>query len=126
MAENICLMLTETESTTVLMRALSLAAAAVDLHKRTVLYVAGHWAGLAQSGQLERRDRELRLKGVYQEAPLVDLVRHFQNAGGQVWVSAFDAQQMNLDARSLITGAYVVDERTLLNFVTQETVVLNF
>ncbi len=38
----------------------------------------------------------------------------------------FDAQQMNLDACSLITGAYVVDERTLLNFVTQDTVVLNF
>jgi hypothetical protein len=124
MAENICLMLTEAESTNALIRVLSLAAAAVDLHKRTVLYVAGQWAPLAQAGQLERRDREL--KGFYKGTPLVDLFRHFQNAGGQVWVSAFTAQHMNLNTSPLIAGAYVVDERTLLDFVTQETAVLNF
>ena len=126
MAENICLMLSETDTTNVLFRVLSLAATAVDLHKRTVLYVGGQWAGLAQQGQLERRDRELQLKGFYKGTPLVDLFRHFQNAGGQLWVSAFDAQRMNLNTHPLIAGAYVVDESTLLDFVTQETVVLNF
>jgi hypothetical protein len=126
MAENICLMLSETDSTRVLFRVLSLAAAAVDLRKRTVLYVAGQWASLAQPGQLERYDRELQLKGFPTESHLVDLFRHFQNAGGQVWVAAFNAQQMNLNTHPFIAGAYVVDERTLLDFVTQETVVLNF
>ncbi len=105
---------------------LSLATAAVDLHKRTVLYVGGGWATLAQQGQLERRDRELQLKGFHLGTPLVDLFRHFQNAGGQVWVSALDAPRRDLDNHPLIAGAYVVDERTLLDFVTQETVVLNF
>ena len=119
-------MLTETESTNVLIRVLSLAAAAVDLHKRTVLYVGGPWAELAQLGQLERRDRELQLKGFHLGTPLVDSFRHFQNAGGQLWVSALDAQRMDLNKHPLIAGAYVVDERALLNFVTQETVVLNF
>ena len=126
MAENICLMLSEAESTTVLIRVLSLATAAVDLHKRTVLYVGGGWAALAQQGQLERRDRQLQLKGFHIGTPLVDLFHHFQNAGGQLWVSAFEAQRMNLNTHPLIAGAYVVDERTLLDFVTQETVVLNF
>ena len=126
MAENICLMLTETQSTTVLIRVLSLAAAAVDLRKRTILYVGGAWWGLAQQGQLERYDRELQLKGFHLGTPLVDLFRHFQNAGGQVWVSALDAQRMDLNKHPLIAGAYVVDERTLLDFVTQGTVVLNF
>ncbi len=120
-------MLSETQSTTVLIRVLSLAAAAVDLHKRTVLYVAGGWWDLAQQGQLERYDRELQLKGFHLGTSLVDLFRHFQNAGGQVWVSALDAaQRMNLNKHPLIAGAYVVDERTLLDFVTQETVVLNY
>lgn len=119
-------MLSETESTTVLIRVLSLAAAAVDLHKRTVLYVGGPWADLAQQGQLERRDSELRHYKGYKGASLVDLVRQFQNAGGQVWVSASEAQEKYMSRYPLIAGAYVVDERTLLDFVTQETVVLNF
>ncbi len=124
MAENICLMFTESDVSNTLIKVLSLAAAAVDLHKRTVLYVGGRWADIAQPGELERRDREL--KGLYKGTPLVELFQHFLSGGGQVWVSAFNAQQMDLNKYPLIPGAFVVDDHALLTFLTQDTVVLNF
>jgi len=55
---------------------------------------------------------------------------HFQNAGGQLWVSASDAQRYwslkGLDKAVLIQGAIVVDDKTLLTFLAQGTVVLTF
>ena len=58
MTENICLMFTQAESHSAILRVLSLAVAAVDLHKRTVLYLGGRWIELARPGELEQRDRE--------------------------------------------------------------------
>jgi hypothetical protein len=88
MAENICLMLTETDTQNVLARVLSLAAAAVDLHKRTVLYVDGHWGKLVKAGEIEKHERVLKpLYGL----SVVELFRHFQNAGGQLWTSSSGA-----------------------------------
>lgn len=123
MTENICLMLTEADTTNVLGRVMSLATAAVDMRKRTVLYVAGHWADLARAGEFEKRERDFKM--IY-KLSLVELFRHFQSGGGQLWVSAFNAQQWDLGKRPLVAGASVVDERTLLTFLTQETLVLNF
>ena len=124
MAENMCLMLTESDTINVLVRVLSLAAAAVDLHQRTVLYVGGRWIELARAGALEQRDRIL--KPIYKGLSVVELFRHFQNAGGQLWVSSSDAQRQGPDKRALIEGVTFVDEKTLLTFLTQGTVVLNF
>jgi hypothetical protein len=123
MTENICLMFTESESHSSIVRVLSLAAAAVDLHKRTVLYVGGRWVELVKPAELEQREREYMRT---YKVSLVELIRHFQNAGGQLWVSALDAQQLDLVRWPLIQGATVVDDQTLLTFLTQGTVVLNF
>ena len=100
MTENICLMLTESDTTNAFVRVLNLAAAAVDLRQRTVLYLAGRWADYAQAG-------------------------HFQQGGGQIWVSAFNASNWDLNKHPLAAGATVVDDRTLLNIITQGTAVLN-
>jgi hypothetical protein len=120
MAENICLMLIEADTLHMLARVLSLATAAVDQHKRTVLYVGERWAELAWTGVLEKRDREFKAssKGL----SLGELFHHFQNTGGQLWVSAFDAP----GKQPLAEGVTVVDDKTLLTFLTQDTVVLNF
>ncbi len=123
MTENICLMFTQAESHSAILRVLSLAVAAVDLHKRTVLYVGGRWTELVKPALLEQTEREY-LKTY--KVSVVELIRHFQNAGGQLWVSSFDAQQMDLVRWPLIEGATVVDDKTLLTFLTQGTVVLNF
>ena len=124
MAENICLMLTQSDSHNVLVRVLSLAAAGVDLHQRTVLYVGGRWIDLARAGVLEQHERIL--KPIYKGLSVMELFRHFQNAGGQLWVSSSDAQRQGPDKRALIEGVTFVDEKTLLTFLTLGTVVLNF
>jgi len=124
MTENMCLMLTESDTTNVLVSVLSLAAAAVDLHQRTVLYLGGRWIELARVGVLEQRDR--LLKPIYKGISVMELFRHFQNAGGQLWVSSFEAQRGGPDKRALIEGVTFVDEKTLLTFLTQGTVVLTF
>ena len=123
MTENICLMFTQADTTDALVRVLSLAAAAVDLHKRTVLYVGGRWIELARPGALEQREREYTKT---YKVSVMELFRHFQNAGGQLWVSSLSAQQLDLVKWPLIEGATVVDDKTLLTFLTQGTVVLNF
>jgi hypothetical protein len=128
MTENICLMLQSSDMNDDLMlsRALEQVAAAVDLHKRTVLYLGGRWVALAKAGVLERRahDHKVRYKNTW------DFFLHFQNAGGQLLVSASDAQRYwslkGLDKAVLIQGAIVVDDKTLLTFLTQGTVVLTF
>ncbi len=117
-------MLTQSDTHNVLVRVLSLAAAAVDLHQRTVLYVGGRWIDLARAGVLEQHERIL--KPIYQGLSVMELFRHFQNAGGQLWVSSSDAQRQGPDKRALIEGVTFVDEKTLLTFLTQGTVVLNF
>ncbi len=124
MAENICLMFTESETHSSLVRVLSLAAAAVDLHKRTVLYLGGSWIELARSDKyLENRERDYQRT---YKVSVVELFRHFQNAGGQLWVSALSVRDLDLVKWPLIAGATVVDDTTLLTFLTQGTVVLNF
>ena len=57
---------------------------------------------------------------------MMELFRHFQNAGGQMWVSSSDAQRQGPDKRALNEGVTFVDEKTLLTFLTQGAVVLNF
>ena len=124
MTENICLMLTESESIATFVRGLSLAVAAVDLHKRTVLYVDGPWTDIATREALERR--ESLVKMVYKDLSVLSLFRHFLNAGGQVWISPLGAQALQRSKQPLVAGVRVVDEQTLLTFLTQGTVVLNF
>jgi hypothetical protein len=124
MAENLCIMLTESEAFNTLVRVMLLVGAAGDLHKRAVFYVGGRWSYLAQQGGPERGEQQT--KGINQGPPLTELLRRFQNGGGQVWLAADDAREMNLAKKPLIPGAYVVDEPTLLNFLMQDTVVLNF
>jgi hypothetical protein len=123
MAENICLMLTEATTTNTLIRVMKMAVASVELHKRTALYLAGRWTELARTGELEKYEREIN--NLY-KLSLMELFRVYQNAGGQVWVSSFNIQQMDLSKRPLIAGAIVVDEKALLTFLTQGTVTLNF
>ncbi len=124
MAENVCLMFTEAETTNALVRVLSLAAASVDMRKRTVIYVDGHWLELAKAGYLEQQDREL--KRIYKGQSVLDLFRHFQNGGGELWVSAIAAQRRDLSRLTLIAGVRFVDELTLLTFLHENTLVLNF
>ena len=128
MTENICLMLMtpNQEDDLMLNRALEQAAAAVDLHKRTVLYLGGRWVVLAGAGVIERRAHAHKV--LYKNT--WEFFLHFQNAGGQLWVSASDAQRhwskKGLDKAVLIQSAIVVDDKTLLTFLTQGTVVLTF
>jgi sulfur relay (sulfurtransferase) DsrF/TusC family protein len=124
MAESICLMLTESTNASALVRVLSLAAVAVDLHKRTVLYVGGGWIELARSDKyLEQRERDYQRN---YKVSVMELFLHFQHAGGQLWVSSLSVQGLDLVKWPLIQGATVVDDQTLLTFLTQGTVVLNF
>lgn len=123
MAENMCLMLMEAESQNMLARVLSLATAAVTLHKRTVLYVDEEWLEIAKPGNLQKRDRPYRT--LFQISP-VELLRYFQQAGGQLWVSAWSVRNLDLARNPLIEGAIVVDDQTLMTFLAQETTVLNF
>ncbi|HEX7736869.1 MAG TPA: hypothetical protein VF458_18635 [Ktedonobacteraceae bacterium] len=123
MAENMCLMLTESESHSALVRVLSLATTAVALHKRTVLYVGGGWMEIARPGTLEQRERDYQRT---YKVSVVELLRHFQNAGGQLWVSAWSVRDLDLVKWPLIQGATVVNDQTLLTFLTQGTMVLNF
>ena len=94
MAETMCLMFTQSDSFGDVLRVLSLAAAAVDVYKRTVLYVGGRWIELARSDKF-LADRERDYQRSY-KVSVVELFRHFQNAGGQLWVSALSAQQLDL------------------------------
>ena len=78
---------------------------------------------IARPGTLEQRER------VYQrtnKVSVVELFRQFQNAGGQLWVSAWSVRDLDLVKWPLIEGATVVDDQTLLTFLTQGTMVLNF
>jgi hypothetical protein len=125
MTENICLMLTESNTTNAYVRALKLAATAVDLRQHTVLYLAGCWADYAQAGYLEKEEGNFRMFFPKGES-IMDVFRHFQQDGGQIWVSAFNAANWNLNKHPLAAGATLVDDRTLLTFLTQGTVVLNF
>jgi hypothetical protein len=86
--------------------------------------VGGRWTDLARAGVLEQHERVL--KPIYKGLSVLELFRHFQNAGGQLWVSSSDAQRQGPDKRALIGGVTFVDEKTLLTFLTQGTVVLNF
>jgi hypothetical protein len=120
MAENICLMLsTECEFVYPLTRAIDLAVAAVDLHKRTVLYVDEQWKRYVKAGELENRSdtRESAVK-----------LRSFLKAGGQLWVtpSARSPLPSKIEKLPLIEGAIVVDDETLMTFLTQNTLVLTF
>ena len=116
MTENICLMVNVgSEYVNSLMRAVELAGRAVELYKRTVLYLDGDWNRYAQVevfSALEKRKqtRETAVKW-----------RSFLNAGGQLWVAPSKRNQ-----EPLIEGAIVVDDKTLLTFLAQETVVLTF
>ncbi len=116
MAENMCLMVTDANDyVNSLMRAVELAGIAVDLYKRTVLYLDGDWNRYAQVevfSALEKRKqtRETAVK-----------LRSFLNAGGQLWVSP-----SKLSQEPLTEGAIVVDDKTLLTFLAQDTIVLTF
>jgi len=116
MAENMCLMVTEgSEYINSFTRAVELAAAAVDLHKQTVLYLDKDWNRYAQveffsAFEKRKQTRESAVK-----------LRSFLNAGGQLWVSP-----SNLSQEPLIEGASVVDDKTLLTFLNQDTIVLTY
>jgi hypothetical protein len=126
MAKNLCVMLTGAQSSSWLIKALSMAFVGVDLYQRTVLYVEGLGTEIAEPDHLELRDTSDK-KLIQETAPasLVDMRRHFQNTGGQLWVSPFSARQMRGLYR-LVPGAIAVDERTLLTFLAEDTVVITY
>ena len=47
--------------------------------------------------------------------------RSFLNAGGQLWVAP-----SKLSQEPLIEGAIVIDDKTLLTFLNQDTIALTF
>ena len=105
----------------VVIGALTLAVAAVDLHKRTVIYTGGQ-LNIATAGYLKKQGTRRRW-GDAQES-LVDLFRHFQQGGGQLWIPAFYTDLFEKAPSS--RGIRFVDEKTLLTFLMQDTLVLNF
>lgn len=52
MGEHMCIMLTSADYSNVRVAVLSMAPAAVDFNKRTVLYTSGRWVELARVGNL--------------------------------------------------------------------------
>jgi hypothetical protein len=126
MAKNLCVMLTGYQTSSWLIKALSMAFVGVDLYQRTVLYVEGEGTAIAEPGMLELRDKSDKVI-IKETAPasLVDMRGHFLNAGGQVWVSPFSARQVR-GKYTLVPGAFVVDERTLLTFLAEDTVVITY
>jgi hypothetical protein len=120
MAENVCLMLsTECEFIYPLTRAIDMAAVSIELRKRTVLYVDEQWKRYVKAGEMENRSdtREAVVK-----------LRWFLQAGGQLWVtpSARPPLPSKIEKLPLIEGAIVVDDKTLMTFLLQDTLVLTF
>jgi hypothetical protein len=127
MAENMCLMVTgDSDNINPLVRAVELAAAAVDLHKRTVLYLDKGWNQYAQLESFSALE-----KGKYTRE-LAANWRSFRNAGGQIWVSPPDLNPpiekslIKFNPQPLIEGIIIVDDKTLLTFLNQDTIVLTF
>src|SRR5579862_8067028 len=116
MAENMCVMVTTgNEYVYTLTRAIDLAAEAVGFGKRTVIYLDLTWKQFAKAGALEKRSdtRESAVK-----------LRTFLNAGGQLWVSS-SPHHFKFDQQQLLQGAQIVDDRTLMAFLTQDTQILS-
>jgi len=130
MAKNVCLIVTQLLTTDSgardgFTRAVELALEAVALNKQTVLYLDKGWNWCGKVGGLEmmlgkQAAREYEVK-----------FRSFLNAGGQIWLSrsGFDRQVFGSvipDPTPLVEGVIVVDDKTLLTFLTQDTAVLTF
>lgn len=133
MAKNVCLIVTQlilTEHSGArdgFTRAVELALEAVALHKQTVLYLDKGWNRCGKVGGLEMmlgkqvaRDYEVKF-------------RSFLHAGGQIWLSQSGLDQHIVvfgsvipDRTPLVEGVIVVDDKTLLTFLTQDTAVLTF
>src|SRR5258708_10010809 len=96
MAENICLVLATSGNFDMFTRVLELGVEALDLNKRTVLYLEWGWQRYARASEKEKYGRET-----------VELFRRFQQAGGQLWVSPFKLDQK----KPLVEGATVVDDK---------------
>ncbi|HLW01900.1 MAG TPA: hypothetical protein VKT82_24815 [Ktedonobacterales bacterium] len=113
MAENICLMVADgSEYINSLIRAIELGAAAADLYQRKVIYLDKSWNRFARAGAFEKE------KNLRESMPKL---RAFLDAGGQLWFAPSGIGQ-----EPLMAGAVAVDDRTLLAFLRQDTVVLTF
>ena len=113
MAENVCLIVAEaSEYINSLIRAIELGAAATDLYKRKVIYLDKGWNRFARAGMFEKE------KNLRESAPKL---RSFLDAGGQLWFAP-----SSLGQEPLMAGAVVVDDKTLMAFLAQDTVVLTF
>ncbi|HET8845710.1 MAG TPA: hypothetical protein VFN35_29855 [Ktedonobacteraceae bacterium] len=118
MSKNVCVELITSELANDIVEALLMACASLDLSKRTVLYVSRRWIELARKGGFEKYDRLLR------DEPILELFGRFQAGGGMIWVSAFAVK--SLDVHDLLNGVLVVDEKTLLDFLSQDTVHIHY
>lgn len=118
MSKNVCVELITSELANDITEALLMANAALDLGRRTVLYVSRRWIELATKGGFEKYDRLLK------DDPVLELFRHFQASGGMIWASAFAVRSLNV--QNLLNGVLVVDEKTLLEFLSQDTIYIHY
>jgi len=120
MAENICLIVTHSDVTTTLERAVEVGIKAVHLYKQTVVYLDQTQRSLftAKGSPLEKR-KDLR--------ECAANIRSFLATGGQIWISSSQIGFIGTpDLPSLIEGALYVDDEMLLTFLNQDTTVVPF
>lgn len=118
MPKNVCVELVTSELANDIVEALLMANAALDLGRRTVLYVGRRWIELATKGGFEKYDRILK------DDPILELFERFQAGGGMLWASAFAVRSLNV--QNLLNGVLIVDEKTLLEFLSQDTIHIHY
>ncbi|HLW03317.1 MAG TPA: hypothetical protein VKT82_32030 [Ktedonobacterales bacterium] len=123
MAKNVCIMLISYgETVAPAVDAFRLGAVSAEMGNRTVVYLGPDWPrSIIPRGHPEKGGKSFL--GPIQNSVLPHYQR-FRAAGGVLWVTAQVAQDYTPD--KLIDGVTFVDERTLLEYLAQDTIALQF
>lgn len=124
MAKNVCIMLISYEGMiTTAVDAFRLGAASAEMGNRTVVYPGTNWhKEIIPRGRLEKAAKSF--VGSLPQNAVLPHYQRFRAAGGVWWVAAQVAQDYTPD--KLIDGVIFVDERTLLAFLVEDTLALQY
>jgi hypothetical protein len=125
MAKNVCILLNNygEQMANAAADAFRFGAVSAEMGNRTVVYLGANWHGtIIPRGKLEKQEKGFM--GSLLANPLLPPLRRFQAVGGVLWVPAQAAQDYK--PGGVIDGVTFVDERTLLEFLAEDTITLQF
>ena len=120
MRKNLCIMLMTAEANLAFI--LRMAAVSAESGNPTVIYLDGNPAE-----DFTRKDALEKYVKLHYDPTILQAYQRFRAAGGRLWVSAYEAQRVKLyERRDLVDGLAMVDEKMLLDFLSQDTICLQY